>query len=100
MKLFKRDASFIVPVFESCFVHKVLGKSVDADDWNVGEPMNLTSQALVGIVVTEQSEKMVVWPTTDHKTAEPENYDGKGLHKKMKIFVCDDDFDMDETSAR
>ena len=91
MKLFKRDAGFIVPMFESCFVHKALGD---------GEPMNLTSQALVGIVVTEQSEKMVVWPTTDDETAEPENYDGIGLHKKMKIFVCDDDFDMDEKSAR
>ena len=99
MKLFNRDAGFIVPVFESCFVHKVLGKQMDVDDWK-GIPMNLTSQALVGIVVTEQSEKMVIWPTTDDETAVPENYDGKGLHKKMKIFVCDDDFDMDATRER
>ena len=62
--------------------------------------MNLTSQALVGIVVTEQSEKMAIWSTTDDETAGLENYDGKELHKKMKIFVCDDDFDMDEISAR
>ena len=61
--------------------------------------MNLTSQALVGIVVTDQSE-MVVWSITDDETGDPENYDGKELHKKMKIFVCDDDFDMDEISAR
>ena len=100
MKLFNRDAGFIVPVFESCFVHEVLGKSVGADQWNDGEPINFTSQALVGIVVTEQSEKMVVWSTTDDETTDPENYDGIGLHKKMKIFVCDDDFDMDEKSAR
>ena len=76
---------------------------MNADDWHVGEEMNLTLQALVGIVVTEHSDKMVVWPTTDDEMDDehvPENYDGIELHKKMTIFVCDEDFDMDETSAR
>ena len=82
MELFKRN------IFESCFVHRVKGKPADADHWNSAEKMNLTSQALVGIIINKHSEKIDFWPAP------------KSMHKKLTIFICDEDFDIDKESER
>ena len=43
---------------ESCFITRVEAKPVDADHGVQVEPMNLTSQALVGIIVKDPDENL------------------------------------------
>ena len=74
---------FYSNIFESCFVSQVKVKSIDAGRFIEGEPMNLTSQALVGIIVKEDDEGL------------HESNDKREMQKKMAIFICDDDFDAD-----
>jgi len=91
---------FYSNIFESCFVSQVKVKSIDAGRFIKGEPLNLTAQALVGIIVKEDDEGLDLGSiSTGGSILTGErllNMDWKReMQKKMTIFVCDDDFDAD-----
>ena len=86
---------FYSNIFESCFVSQVKVKSIDAGRFNEREPMNLTAQALVGIIVKEDDEGLVLSSTGGSYEGLHESNDKREMQKKMTIFICDDDFDAD-----
>ena len=59
--------------------------------------MNLTSQALVGIIVKENDEGLDsrFYSTLGSTKDLSESNEMREMQKKMTIFVCDDDFDVD-----